>query len=154
MAIATAGTLIRRQLVQVSELDPMWRFIGSTDSTGDGSGGLNVLTWTVPPDLSVMIMSMAAEIGQSSTANVGYVINEGAAVAFESGALAVAIDTINQPEVFSPPKIMVFEHPITIVMRSANTNLEVMTGRLSFLAWELQIGRNLPQKFFWPATMD
>ncbi len=153
MAVTTPGTFELVNLVQTSELDPKLKLVGVTSSAGDGTGGLNQISWTIPTDLAVMVASIACQMSGSSTSNVAYLLNEDGVSIYMSGAAANLVDTTNIPDCAEPPAMMIWRAP-TCHLLSDNVAGDTMTGHMIAFGWDLQIGRNIPQRFFWPGLLS
>lgn len=140
-------------LVQIIATDPQRQFIWSGTLIGDGSGGGNAVTCTVPDGFGVMFYHLGVEMDASSTSNVIYTINEVGDSVYLDGATAINVAVLNRPHCFVPPPVIFVRPPITLVAVSDNVNLESIFVRCMAWAWDLQVARNLPQRFMWPAMV-
>jgi len=154
VSVETVGVFsLRRDLVQVNDLDPEVELVGRVSSAGDGTGGFNRITFTMPDGFAYLFTSVNAEMNASSTSNVNYVITSFGGTVFQSGAAASLVDVFNIPHVFPPPRVMLFG-PVVLRIMADNTNLEALAGGCVAYGWDLQTARNIPQRFMWPGTMD
>lgn len=153
MSVTSAGAVTRRQLVQRDELDPKWEVRWSGSTVGDASAGSTTVICTVPTDLAIMFVSVAAELDGSSTANVFYNITQDGSTFFQTGAPANVVQAKNVPQSLFPPRVMFWRHPVLCTIEAANVDGDDLFAFVFGYGWELQIGRNLPQKFFWPALL-
>jgi len=154
VAVATAATLTIQDLVQTNALDPEKLLLWTAASAGTVSGGLNVVTCTVPTGLAALWITLSGVIGGSSTSGLSYELANGTGTWVFHGVATVAMDTFATPAFFDPPRILQLTETITGLIQSVNTDGDTMTTRALAFAWDLQDARNIPQKFFWPGTLN
>ncbi len=153
MAVATAATLLRSPLVQVNDLDPSAQLVYTAQSVGDVSGGLHTVTCTCPTDLAWFVSSVGCEMDGSNTSVAQFRMTVAGVTVFRRGAPANAMDTVNAPDFGDPPRLLLSGQPLTLVIRSVNVDGDdLFIGAIAF-GWELQVARNIPQKWFWPGTL-
>lgn len=154
MSVNTVGTFsLRRDLVQLSDLDPEVELVGRTGSVGDAGGNFNLITWTMPEGLAYLFTSVNAEMNLSSVSNVNYVITSFGGTIFQASAAALLVDIFNIVSLPAPPRVMLFGD-VTIAIMADNTLNENLSAGFVAYGWDLQVARNIPQRFLWPGTMD
>lgn len=153
MSVTAVATITRRQLVQVSDLDPEWELVFQGAAVGDGTGGDKRVTCTIPTDLGCMFVGASCLMNASSTSPAFYQIAVGGITQFFRGAAPNAIDVNNVPDFRDPPRVLLLDHPIVLSIFSDNVNTETMSGRAIAFGWDLVAARNIPQKFFWPGLL-
>ncbi len=154
MAVATAATLTVQDLVQQTELDPQQLLLFTAASAGTVSGGLNVVTCTVPAGLGCLWISLSAVIDDASAESLSFELANGTGTWVFHGSGTIDVGTFSTPPFFDPPRILQITETMTALIQSNNTDGDTMTARALAFAWDLQVARNIPQKFFWPGTLN
>lgn len=153
MAVSADAALGRRNIVQVSDLDPSAALLFSGSVAGDVSGGLAVITATCPTDLAWFIATVLVEMNGSNTEACKYEIVDGGSTVFRAGGSANSIDTRNAPTLQAPPPLIFTTHPLTVAVTTANVDGDSTFFNVLAFGWDLSVARNLPLKFFWPGTI-
>lgn len=155
MSVTAAATLTRRDLVQVSDLDPEIEFVISGSVTGDATGGTSLLTATFPAGFAIMPITFGSFLADSSAVHdFRWDVNGGGDVLTVSGQAGRLIDGIFFSEEFSPKNCYLIDRDDVVVQVFTN-NVDTKVHQIRGFAygWSLQFARNLPKKFFWPGTM-
>lgn len=157
MSVTAEISPARIQLVQQNELDPevMLQFSGT--ATADGTGNFLQVSLVAPVDLSVLWIILGGFVTGVTSSEVQYNVNNEGTLVFMSSKPGRPVDGNLILEPFIPPIIMLNPQlpgggsNAAIVVDNVNT--EDLTVQAVAFGWEAQVGRNLPQRFFWPATL-
>jgi len=145
------------QLVQQSELDPQFMFQFSGSATADGTGGALTVNLDCPADTSVLWILLGGFIGGVTSSEVQYNVALEGTLSFLSSKPGRPINAALILEPFVPPIVMLNPQLPGGTSNGAvsvdNVNTEDLSVQAIAYGWEAHVGRNLPQRFFWPATL-
>jgi len=154
VAVTGAATEVRRQLVQLTDLDPEWELRFEGNVAGDVSGGFSSLTATIDEGLGVMFVALSCSMDGGNSDNAYFNIRQDGSTFMNAGVAANPVLTDNRPAIFLPPRVLFYRHPVVATVTTDNVDGDDLNFWVLAYAWEIQIARNLPQKFFWPATLS
>jgi len=150
-----AAVLLRKDLVQVSDLDPEQLVVMQNTLPGDAGGNSSTITATVPTGFAAMLIRASTNVNGNATAtNVvtrvridGDTIDE-----FASGPFN--IDAFQRFQNVIPAPVLWINDLIQVDSQIDNVLAQTHGFELIMYLWDLQTARNLPQKFFWPGTLS
>lgn len=158
MSVTVAiGPTETQNLVQVSELDPEQMIRFQSTVVADVTGGFLQLTCSAPIDKSVLWVYASAAIGSGSVSPLQYNVTVDGNVVFRHGELTHLVSASAIAEGWRPPGILLNPQApgalSAIQIIADNVDGDDMTAEAFGFIWDAQVGRNLPQKFFWPGTL-
>lgn len=158
MSVTTVLTpTVQRGLMQLNSLDPETLLLFGGTVVADGSGGVLTASLVCPNDLSVIWISLGGFLTGTTSLAARYAIILEAANIFRSSVVARVVGGTATLEQFEPPRIMLNPQiaggAASASIVTGNTNTEDLNVEAMAFAWEAQAGRNVPQRFFWPATL-
>lgn len=143
--------------MQVSELDPeeLIRFTGTV--VADVSGGGVKLFCEAPADKSVFWIYAGGIVQDGSTSDFSYNVLVDGNIVFRQGAAGFVSSGSSVAVGFNPPGILLSPQVAGGISRleviADNVDGDDMIAEALAFIWDAQVGRNLPQKFFWPGTL-
>ncbi len=146
-----------QNLVQVSDLDPetLIRFSGTV--VADASAGILQLNCQAPIDKSVLWVYASAATLNASTTDFQYNVLVEGLIVFRHGVEGFQTGGNSLAAGFKPPGILLNPQApgarAEIQIICDNVLGDNMIGEAFGFIWDAQVGRNLPQKFFWPGTL-
>jgi len=158
VSVTTTIALVeQRPLVRVNELDPQTLFRWDGEVSADMSGGFLQGDCFAPVNMSVLWILVGGQITSSSTSDAFFTVLLDDVALFSHSVIGHIVNTNNRLESWRPPQLLINPQvPGTRAHMNIicdNVDGDDLQPECLAFGWDADVGRNLPQKFFWPGSL-